>query len=326
MRTKGSMEAKTKKNEREKKSYHNKKGKWPMYLMIFAGLVCFILLVQYWQCQAEVKEAVKRLESYHPSTVSLSCGSMTYVDRGEGPVILVAHGITGGYDQGFQTLKDKTDAYRVLAPSRFGYLGSDVPESPAPEEQARAYAELLDALHINEVYILGTSAGGTIAIRFALDYPERTKGLILYSSAPPLTSKPDHYSTYAGPPSFLCNDFGMWLLRPFFEPLMGMSKDTIYDMLPLSQRKEGIVIDASIVNPDMAKNYEDYPIEELQVPTLIVGAEDDKLADFQAMKQAAERFQDCTLVSFPDGGHLMEGHGTEVETALDLFVKTYSQN
>lgn len=52
-----------------------------------------------------------------------------------------------------------------------------------PAEQATAYVELLDKLGIDRVYLLATSAGGSVAIRFALDYPERTKGLILYCYA-----------------------------------------------------------------------------------------------------------------------------------------------
>ncbi|WP_410772606.1 hypothetical protein [Fontibacillus sp. BL9] len=55
----------------------------------------------------------------------------------------------------------------------------------------------------------------------------------------------------------------MWLLRPLLRPLMGMSKDTIYTMLPLGKRKQGMQIDAKIVNPDMAGNFPEYPIEEL---------------------------------------------------------------
>ena len=36
----------------------------------------------------------------------------------------------------------------------------------------------------------------------------------------------------------------------------------------------------SITNPDMARNFEDYPIENLQIPTLIFHAKDDKLASY----------------------------------------------
>ena len=56
--------------------------------------------------------------------------------------------------------------------------------------QTAAYVELLDKLGIDKVYLLATSAGGSVAIRFALDYPQRTKGLILYCSAMPPVEKP----------------------------------------------------------------------------------------------------------------------------------------
>lgn len=46
-----------------------------------------------------------------------------------------------------------------------------------------------------------------IAFRFALDYPERVKGLILYCSAMPLPEKSDNYLECVGPPKFLFSDY-----------------------------------------------------------------------------------------------------------------------
>lgn len=85
-----------------------------------------------------------------------------------------------------------------------------------------AFAELLDSLDIDKVYILGTSAGGTVAIRFALDYPESTKGLILYCSAVPLTEKPSEIPGYLGPPETILNDFTFTLISPLFPFIMGL--------------------------------------------------------------------------------------------------------
>ena len=64
------------------------------------------------------------------------------------------------------------------------------PHQGGRREQAAALLELLDTLNIEKVYVLGASAGGTPAIRFALDDPERTAGLILLSSAPVWDKKP----------------------------------------------------------------------------------------------------------------------------------------
>lgn len=288
---------------------------------IILAVVLLYLIVQWFLCQKAVKDGYARLKAYNSQTAKLSYGDMTYVDEGGGAVILVAHGISGGYDQAYDTAKAMADNYLVLAPSRFGYLGSTMPEDGNPAAQTKAYVELLDELGIEKAYILGTSAGGTVAIRFALDYPERTAGLILYCSAAPFTEKPEDYMKYQGPPAALCSNYGMWLIKPFFEPIMGMSSDTIYEMLPMNERKEGMVMDASVTNPDMARNYDDYPIESLKVPTLVFHAKDDKLSDYSAMEAAVKRFPDCTFKSFDTGGHLMEGHGAEIDSALSAFIK-----
>ena len=287
-------------------------------VLLVAGMY---LLVQGIRCNRATKEKLKQLSEYDAKTISLSYGDMSYVDKGNGGVIPSVHGIFGGYDQAFDTCKDFASGYSILAPSRFGYLGSDMLGSGTPAEQATAYAELLDRLGIDKVYLLATSAGGSIAIRFALDYPERTKGLILYCSAMPPAAKPANYAEYAGPPAFLCNDYAMFLMNPLFEPVMGMDASTIYSMLPVGERKAGVILDASITNPDMARNYDSYIIEDLQVPTLILHAKDDKLASYADVEKAWDRFPNSTLVSFETGGHLMVGHEEEVKDAVMAFVK-----
>ena len=284
-------------------------------------MLSLYLLVQGIRCHIAVNESHKRLAAYGAETAVLSYGAMTYVDRGEGKVILSVHGIFGGYDQAYDTCNDFSSDYRIVAPSRFGYLGSDVLRSGTPAEQATAYVELLDTLEIEKVYLLATSAGGNIAIRFALDYPERTKGLILYCSAMPFTEKPEKYAEYAGPPAFLCNDYAMFLLSPFFEPIMGMESSTIYSMLPVSDRKEGVILDASINNPDMARNFDSYKIEDLQMPTLIIHAKDDKLVNYEQVEKAVSRFPNCTFISFETGGHLMVGHSEKIYKAVSEFIE-----
>ena len=139
----------------------------------------------------------------------------------------------------------------------------------------------------------------------------------------PYTEKPEKFMKYAGPPSFLCNNFTMFLISPLFESIMGMDSSTIYDMLPVSDRKDGVILDSSVTNIDMAKNYNDYPIEELQVPTLIFHAKDDKLASYTDTEKAVRRFPDCTFISFENGGHLMTGHGEEIKKAVSDFTEKH---
>ena len=136
--------------------------------------------------------------------------------------------------------------------------------------------------------------------------------------------KPEKYVEYAGPPAFLCNDYAMFLLSPMFEPIMGMEPSTIYSMLPVNDRKDGVILDASVTNPDMARNFGDYPIEDFQVPTLIFHAKDDKLASYADTERAVSRFPNCTFISFESGGHLLTGHGEEIKKAVSDFVEDRS--
>lgn len=293
-------------------------------IIVVLVIIGAYLIIQGVRCKLAVKEGKNRLVEYGAENIDLSYGNMSYVDKGSGDVILSIHGIFGGYDQAYDTCASFASDYRILAPSRFGYLGSDIQGEGTPAEQAAAYAELLDKLDIDRVYVLSTSAGGSVAIRFALDYPEKTKGLILYCSAMPLVEKPVKYAEYAGPPAFLCNDYAMFLMSPLFDPIMGMNPSTIYNMVPIGERRKGVVLDAAVTNPDMARNYDTYQVENLQVPVLILHSRDDRLASYEDTVNALTRFPDCTFVSFEDGGHLMVGHEDEVHDAVVNFIHVTS--
>ncbi|NMA06104.1 MAG: alpha/beta hydrolase, partial [Ruminococcaceae bacterium] len=232
--------------------------------------------------------------------------------------------IFGGYDQAYENIKNRESKNRLLTPSRFGYLGSAVNGKGSPEEQAVAFNELLDYLKIEKVFVLATSAGGTPAIRFALDYPERVKGLILFCSAMPVNEKPDNFLEYQAPPEPLLSDYAMYLISPLMPAMMGMPASTVKSIQPVAERKTGVIIDGSLTNPDMERNFEHYPIEELNIPVLILHSEDDPVASFNKVKDVQHRFPNLTLVSFPDGGHMMTGYGEEIDKALDDFINRYN--
>ena len=141
-------------------------------VMLLAGLGLIALagiwvLIQGITLKGALKKAETKLASYGAQILDLPQGQISYVDKGEGPVILVSHGISGGFDQAYDAVAGKESKYRLLAPSRFGYPGSSLPTDTSVKAQAYAFVQLLDALHIEKVYMLGTSAGGA-AICFAL--------------------------------------------------------------------------------------------------------------------------------------------------------------
>ena len=267
--------------------------------------------------------AMKRFSEYEAmaESVDTSYGKISYIDKGKGEPFLIFHGITGGYDQGFDVMGERTDSYRVIAPSRFGYPGSDLPENATVDMQVEAFLELLDKLGIDKTFVTATSAGGTVAQRFALLHPERCKGLVLYCSGYPDKEKPtESASGMTGPPQFLCNDFMMWLISPLFKPMMGMDRSVIKQIIPMKDRKAGIGFDSDVVNKDHTDNYDNYDLRSLKVPVLIIHSEDDKLADPEKAKFWSSEIPGCKSVFFTGGGHLMNGNSDEINSVVDGFV------
>jgi len=298
-----------------------------MWVYILGVLIVLsaIVAIQY---RIDINKAYKRLNNYDIKTSYSNFGKMTYMDEGTGETILISHGIFGGYDQAYVSLKSLVgDDFRKIAPSRFGYPGSDVPSQPTPENQAKAFLNLLDQLGIRTTYIITTSAGGAAGLMFAIKYPERVKGLILLSSGVPASKKTrEEIKGMMGPPAPLVNDFPMWFSTKYFgfvfKAMFASEIDkSLYDtMLPVVPRKKGIKIDEKITNIDMDINFDDYEIEKITAPILVVHAKDDPMAKYESIKKFIARTNAKTAV-FERGGYLITGHGDAVSIAIKEFIE-----
>lgn len=306
----------------------NKKVCLLIFLVVLL-IVIVMIIIQYLQ---DMKAAYQRLESYDVKKIDTEFGTMSYLEKGEGEAILLSHGIFGGYDQGYVSLNQLIqDEYRKIAISRFGYPGSDLPKEPTPGNQAKVYKELLDQLGIDKVYILATSAGGASALRFALDFPDRVKGVILLSSGVPdqkRNEKEIKELGMMGPPKQIVNDFPMWLSMKYFgfifNSMMGaeVSKTDLFDtMLPVSPRRDGIFADTDITNIDMTLHYDEYPLENIKAPILVLHAKDDPMAKYENIEKILGRVQAQTAI-FETGGHTIEGNNGQVEKAIYEFIES----
>lgn len=99
-----------------------------------------------------------------------------------GPVILMIHGASANANEFTKTLAPRLeDSHRVLIADRPGHGYSQRPKNAHTlEVQARQMATALEALAPDEkAVIVGHSFGGAVALRLALDYPERVEALVL---------------------------------------------------------------------------------------------------------------------------------------------------
>ena len=74
-------------------------------------------------------------------------------------------------------------------------------------------------------------------------------------------------------------------------------------------------------NLDMDQQPDEYPMEEIRVPTLIVHAVDDPLASYDNAAALAARIPEAKLLSIPHGGHLLLGASETLRSEIARFSK-----
>jgi len=299
-------------------------------LILGGGLLVLGLRPRY---RRDIEAARGRLAALDRETVDLVSGSVDYIDVGHGPCVLVSHGIFHGCDGGQRAARDVVFGHRIVAPSRFGYLGSDMPLNASGAEQADAFTALLDHLGIDKVHIMGISAGTSAAIQMALRHPDRLNSVVISSGNWPGSPTADAPPSWA---KMLYNDQAMWLLNQvapqMVAGLMGVPKgfpeddeqaayvdEMVSSIFPLKPRYEGAVFDAYSSNPEI----NDYPLEHIDVPFLIIHSKDDPLASHEAAEEAAERIPRARLISLESGGHLALGQTENTRLALGEFLQDY---
>ena len=110
-----------------------------------------------------------------------------YQQIGEGPDVVMVHGITGNLAVWHLRLVPAlSERFRVLTYDLRGHGHSDVPaRGYTPDAMAGDLLELLDALEVERPAIVGHSYGADIALYLAANHPERAREVIAIESALP---------------------------------------------------------------------------------------------------------------------------------------------
>lgn len=303
---------------------------WRVPLTVFAGMVAAVTGRFARDYRRDLAHARARLDAVPRAAVATAFGTVEYAEAGTGAPLLVSHGIFHGCDGGLLSVRDTVAGRRVIAPSRFGYLGSTLPDGATAAGQADAFVSLLDNLDVDRTDVIGISAGSTAALQLALRRPDRVKHLVVLSGN--LPGDPNAVAPPAWARLFY-TDLAMWAMKRFARPqtarLMGVPSgfprddaqarvvDEMLDSIfPMAPRKAGGMFDAYVSNPSV----NEFPLEQLSVPTMVMHAKDDPLCAFAAAEQAARRIPGCRFVAFESGGHLGLGQNERTRAELAAFL------
>ena len=104
---------------------------------------------------------------------------------GEGPDVLLLHGLGGTKSSFFDTAAALSRSYRVHALDFPGFGGSSKPATAPYSARwfAETTVEVMDALEIDRAHLVGNSMGGRVALEVGLRAPDRVRALGLLCPA-----------------------------------------------------------------------------------------------------------------------------------------------
>ena len=111
-----------------------------------------------------------------------------YLEKGEGPPIVLMHGSSVAIDARvtwFKNIDALAIHFRVIAFDQPGFGHTDMPREGRyldREERTRHAIEFLDALGLETVTLVGHSEGGYMGTRIAIEQPERVAKLVVVTS------------------------------------------------------------------------------------------------------------------------------------------------
>ncbi len=263
---------------------------------------------------------------------------LNVLDSGEGPPVVMIHGLPGSaYDWRETSAALVGLGMRAIAYDRVGYGRSDTRSSPnyTPEANAAELIGLLEAMDLRDVTVVGWSYGGSTAMTAAMNEPERIRRLVLVG-----TGGPDSDDAEVPEPSnfmrFFYSDAVLhWRnsIPPLSVVLMKALSDQAFSGGPQPawwleglranfSRWETLITFREEMMGLTPENVANFDVALIHVPTLLLHADDDRLAPVEISKYLSTRIDGAKLVVYPGASHMLPvTHADAIANEIVSFAR-----
>lgn len=244
-----------------------------------------------------------------------------YEDEGQGPAVLLMHGIGHSLRNWHRTMPALTAAgFRAVAIDTPGFGYSEAPGEILDEAGTTAFLEaFLDTFYLERVHVVGHSLGGALATVFALDRPERVNRLALVAPAvgpdvnPALRLLALQVSRPLVRPLALRQVFGLfaaswdddllaeeiadaerWLADP-------AARHYFWNVLRAGLRLRGVRPERLLLDR----------LPDLSMPALVVWGRRDQILPISNLEKIRARLPDARYEVYPKAGHMLPYEAAE---------------
>jgi pimeloyl-ACP methyl ester carboxylesterase len=257
-----------------------------------------------------------------------------YVEQGEGPALVMLHGLGSMVDDFLLSglVREAARQYRVIVFDRPGYGHSDRPARWrfGPEEQARVVYEALAQLGVQQPIVLGHSWGTLVAVALALEHPEAVRALVLESGlyfpsvrldapllVPPAIPLIGTLMRHTLSPLAARALWPGWLRAVFAPAPVPRYFDAFPTWLALSPRQLTAVAEEALLTfPATLRLQRRYA--EVRVPVVMVVGREDRYVSPRSHTMRLHRLLPASrLIVSPQCGHMV--HHTDRDAVLDAI-------
>lgn len=232
--------------------------------------------------------------------------------------ILLLHAAMGNAQRWFKWVPPLARHFRVVRMELRGHGGSEIPETGASFSLAHLAGDavqLLDLLQVNQVHLVGNSAGGYVAQQLAIHHPDRVKTMAVYGSTPGL--KNSHALTWipkvkeVGLKRFLADTIDERFDRNADPALVNW-------FIEQAASNDPAFIARFVTHMTTHDFMED--LVEIRCPTLIVAAGKERIGHASAYAEMQKRIAGSKLLTLDTGAHnICDGYAEEcVKMLLDF--------
>lgn len=254
---------------------------------------------------------------------------LEYVERGDSSGIpaLLLHGLSDSWRSFELVLEHLPESVRAFALTQRGHGDSSRPEAGYRfRDFAADAAAFMDALGLEAAVVVGHSLGSAVAQRFAVDHPERTRGLVLAGSFASLATSPVARGLWDEVVSEMEDPVDPGFVREFQESTLAQSVPPEFMETVVQESRK---LPARVWRATVAGSLQDDfsgELGKIEAPTLLVWGDQDGMVPRSDQDAQTAAIAGSRLVVYEGTGHAV--HWEEPERfAADLarFIEAGQQ-
>lgn len=246
-------------------------------------------------------------------------GELFYARRGPaepvpGSTMVCVHGAGGTHQHWGNQFRSLRQARSLIALDLPGHGRSAGPGRNSVATYGQVLVAALDSLGLEQVILAGHSMGGAVALRAALEYPERVAGLVLVSSGARLPVLPALFEHLEqGRPAEA--------VRLIVERAYGRGAAPA---LRAAGEKAFLKTDPQVLYGDLqaCAGYNSRErLAEIRCPTLVLCGDDDRVTPLKFSHTLYEGIGGARLIVLPGAGHMaLLERPASLSTAITRFL------